>query len=69
MLSDYLFMWWDGLIFFTFDDTKLARLDGKPTHFTDKFKNKKWLISTVVGITLGLYIIISYAQMIGTEKS
>jgi hypothetical protein len=62
-------MWWDGLLFFTFDDTKLARLDGKPTRFTDKFKNKKWFISTSVGLVVGFYIIISYAQMIGTEKS
>ena len=67
--TDYIFMWWDGLLFFAFDDTKLARLEGQATKFTDKFKNKKWLITTIIGLVIGTYIIISYAAMIGTEKS
>ena len=67
--TDYIFMWWDGLLFFAFDDTKLARLEGQATKFTDKFKNKKWLSTTIIGLVIGTYIIISYAAMIGTEKS
>ena len=60
-ISEYMFMWWDGLSFFDFDDTKLGRLEGKATKFTDKFKNKKWFISTTLGLVIGFYIIISYA--------
>ena len=62
-------MWWDGLKFFTFDDTKLQRLNGSTPHFTDKFKNKKWIITNLIGITIALYILISYAKMMGDEKS
>ena len=62
-------MWWDGLLFFAFDDTKLARLEGKVSKFTDKFQNKKWLITTILGLLVGGYIIVSYVGMVGTEKS
>ena len=61
-LRDYLFMWWDGLPFFTFDDTKLGRLDPKVRpRFTDKFKNKKWLVHTSLGVFVAAYIILIYA--------
>ena len=62
-------MCWDGLSFFTFDDTKLARLNGNKPHFYDKFKNKKWLITNLGGAAIAAYIIISYASIMGDEKS
>ena len=30
---------WDGLGFFGFDERKIARLEGKPVRFLDKFKS------------------------------
>ena len=51
-------MMWDGLDFFGFDDTKLARLNGVKTSYIDKFKNKKWLASTIVGIIIVFMVLI-----------
>ena len=61
-------MLWDGLDFFGFDDTKLARLNGHPTSYFDKFKNKKWLAKTFIGVTIVLYVILSSASKLGTMK-
>jgi len=65
-MYDYLFMWWDGLVFFGFDDTKLARLDGAPVSFLDKFKNKKWLVMTIVSISVISSVIMSETSKLGT---
>ena len=46
-------MLWDGLDFFGFDDTKLARLNGAKTSYLDKFKNKKWILMTMIVIVIG----------------
>ena len=39
------------------------------TSFTDKFKNKKWIVSNAIGVFIASYIIISYAGMLGYQKS
>jgi Na+/H+ antiporter NhaC len=62
-------MWWDGLVFFGFDDTKLARLNGAPVSFTDKFKNKKWLIMTFTSLFVVSFVIITETSRLGTQKS
>ena len=61
-------MLWDGLTFFGFDDTKLARLNGHPTSYLDKFKNKKWLSTSMLGLTIVLFVILSSASKLGTMK-
>ena len=61
-------MLWDGLTFFGFDDTKLARLNGHPTSYLDKFKNKKWLSTTILGVTIVLFVILSSTSKLGTIK-
>ena len=63
-------MWWlwDGLEFFGFDDTKLERLNGHPTSYMDKLKNKKFLATTSLGFTIVCYVIISSASKLGTVK-
>ena len=67
-IKAYLWMLWDGLEFFGFDDTKLARLNGHPTSYMDKFKNKKWIGTTVLGLTIVLYVLISSIEKLGSIK-
>lgn len=69
MLNELIFMWWDGLEFFDFDDTKLARLNGARVSFLDKFKNKKWLIVTFMSMFIISYVIITETSRLGTPKS
>ena len=52
-------MLWDGLDFFGFDDTKLARLNGAKTSYLDKFKNKKWIVMTFTVIAVTCYVFAS----------
>ena len=61
-------MLWDGLVFFGFDDTKLARLNGAKTSYLDKFKNKKWIGKNVTGLFIVMYVIFSSASKVGTIK-
>jgi hypothetical protein len=58
-------MCWDGLEFFGFDDTKLARLNGSKVSFIDKFKNKKWLIITICSMFVISFVITSEASKLG----
>ena len=68
-MKDYIWMWWDGLIFFGYDDTKLPRLNGAKTSFTDKFRNKKWLMITFTSVMVILYVLTSQISKLGTVKS
>ena len=49
-LGHYMFFLWDGLAFFGFDDTKLARIKTGKAKFTDKLTSKKYV--TILGATL-----------------
>lgn len=68
-ILEYLFIIWDGSEFFTFDDTKLNRLNGKKTSFLDKFKNKKWVLQSALSLAIVIYIVLDYASMIDDQKS
>ena len=61
-------MMWDGLEFFGIDDTKLARINGVKTSYLDKFKNKKWLLTTFLGISVVTYVIVQQANQLGKLK-
>ena len=61
-------MLWDGLTFFGFDDTKLARMNGAKTSYLDKFKNKKWLIKNVIGVCIVFYVILNSVSKLGAVK-
>ena len=61
-------MLWDGLNFFGFDDTKLARMNGAKTSYLDKFKNKKWLVKNSIGLAIVFYVIISSVSHLGDVK-
>ena len=61
-------MYWDGLIFFGFDDTKLARLNHAKTSVLDKFKNKKWMGKNLIGLGVVMYVLLSSFSKLGTIK-
>ena len=62
-------MLWDGLEFFGFDDSKLARLRGAKTSVLDKFKNKKRLFFIFLMFVIACYIIVREFNKIGLIKT
>lgn len=63
-------MVWDGLPFFGFDDTKLARLNKNGHYeFTDKCTSFKWMAFTLGSFSIAIAIIASQVKNIGTIKS
>ena len=53
-------MVWDGLPFFGFDDTKLARLNNNGQYkFTDKCTSFKWMAFTLTSMGVVIAIIAS----------
>ena len=46
---------WDGLGFFTMDETKLDRLKGKQVDYLTKFKSKKWIITNTL---LAIFVVV-----------
>ena len=69
LLYDYSLMVWDGLGFFGFDDTKLARLKGEKVTFFTKFKSLKWSIATLMTLTAIMYVLVTEASKLNTQKS
>ena len=61
-------MLWDGLGFFGFDETKLARLNGSKTSYLDKFRSKHWLMHHVVIASICFYVIFNTVTKLGTVK-
>ena len=59
-------MTWDGLGFFGFDDSKLARLEGAPVKFTDKFKSFKYLIGWIVLLVIVILVMATELPLFGT---
>jgi hypothetical protein len=66
---NYLFLLWDGLGFFGFDDNKLERLNGKKPKWYDRFSNKRWVLLNLILATAFFYIITSQFELIDTIKS
>ena len=66
---DSALMIWDGLPFFGFDETKLARLtkNGKYA-FTDKCTSIQWILGTIASLGLFIAVIISQAKNLGQVK-
>ncbi len=59
-------MIWDGLGFFGFDDTKLARLNKNGHYaFTDKCTSFKWVTASIASITVIIAVIASQAKNLG----
>ena len=64
-----MWMLWDGLDFFGFDDTKLARLNGVKTSYLDKFKNKKWMFMTFIVIVIATVVGMKETSKLGSVKT
>ena len=64
-IKEYFWMLWDGLDFFGFDDTKLARLNGKKTSYLDKFKNKKWVGMTLISLIIIVLVFARETRKLG----
>ena len=52
-------MLWDGLGFFGFDDSKLARLKGEKVTFMTRFKSKEGVIVYAMMVAMGINILVS----------
>ena len=62
----YAFITWDGLGFFGFDDTKLARLRGAPVKVTDKFKSKKWVLTGIILFSVVIFVMATELSKMNT---
>jgi hypothetical protein len=58
-LVTYLFILWDGLGFFGFDDAKLERIRRKPAGWFDKFKSFKRMILLILGLIVLIYVLVT----------
>ena len=67
--KEYMWMVWDGLDFFGFDDTKLPRLRGVKPSIYDKFKNKKQVSVFAIMLAIAILIITRESSKIGSIKS
>ena len=56
-------MMWDGLGFFGFDDRKVARLEGKPIRYQDKFTSLQETPVMVIGLIVAIIIIAGEAGL------
>ena len=69
---DKLYYWalqiWDGLGFFGFDDTKLARLKGQKLDFLVKLRSVKWIILNLMTLIIIILVMIMEAGKYGMEK-
>jgi hypothetical protein len=68
LFRTYLFLLWDGLGFFGFDDNKLNRLKGIPPKWHDRFMNKRWVLFNLTSISIVLIIIVGQLETLGDVK-
>jgi hypothetical protein len=70
IFKKYLFYLWDGLGFFGFDDTKLARIKNKrPGKYMDSCGSFKWSIANLLALIVAVFIISSEVGNLGKIKS
>ena len=69
LLKSYAFIWWDGLGFFGFDETKLGRLRGQPVTIFTKFRSKKWVVVNFCTLAIVIYVVLSQGSRLSTLKS
>jgi hypothetical protein len=68
-LNTYMFMLWDGLGFFGFDDAKLDRIRRKPASVFDKCNSIQRMIIYIVGFTVLIYVLATQIAKWGMQKS
>lgn len=62
-------MLWDGLGFFGTDHMKLNRLQGEKVTFATPFKSPRTIIMTLLGLSIGSFLIITEAAKLNKPKS
>ena len=50
-------MLWDGLGFFGTDHAKLGRIKGEKVNFCTKFSSPRTLMISLLGLTLGIFLL------------
>ena len=58
-MKEYLFLMWDGMNFFGFDERKIHRISGRKPRWHDKFRNKRYLALRVILSIIAIFLIIS----------
>ena len=66
---EYSLLMWDGLGFFGFDDTKIARLRGVKVTFWTPFTSKKQTVILIISIIVAVNLILNEVKKLGTLKS
>jgi len=69
MIKKYLFLYWDGVVFFGFDDSKLERQRGRPASYLDKCSSLKRIILYLLAIGIIAYVLITEISKLGDPKS
>ena len=71
LFGHFLYIQWDGLNFFGFDDTKLARLKpgAKPPTVLFKFTSVRWNIITFGSLIGAIFILVYELNKFGSIRS
>ena len=56
-VREYVLMIWDGMGFFSCDETKLRRLKGAKVGFSTKFKSYKWIFTNILLVMLLVFVL------------
>ena len=65
----FIYLLWDGMMFFGTDDNKLDRLKGIKPRWYDRFLNKRWITFNLVFLGIMLYVTITHYDLLGSVKS
>ena len=68
-MKTYMFIWWDGLSFFGFDDGKLDRIRRKPASVWDKCNSVQRLVMIILGLTVLVFVLFTQIKKWGSMKS
>ena len=69
LLVEYIYLLWDGMTFFGFDDNKIKRLDGVKPRWYDRFTNKRWLLFNFTFVAAFMAVCVSEFNLLGNIKS
>ena len=60
LLKEFIYLLWDGIHFFSYNDNKLNRLrKGQEDKWYDRFRNKRWVLFKIVIISVAVAIFLS----------
>ena len=65
----YIYLMWDGLVFFGYDDNKLQRLKGIKPRWYDRFLNKRWLFFNMTFAIILSIVLMTQLQTLGQVRA